>query len=287
MKDLLLPGFSVLITAATAQMRTMLGDMMRRGGYETVEADSGVAALIALRHTDVRVVLLHNELSEMTDWEDLSQIRKGNPHIAILVITKVGTVRSAVEAIRRGADDYLVLPVWFEELILAVENAQQRRASSREPACCAGYPMLGPNKDLLGKLNGSEGAPRRDSGTLAVLIQERWIRSVLAALLRAKGYEVLEMRPEEEAIQRAVAYPGPLRLLITDAQALRTTGPEVFHRLAQNHQNLSVIYYVQPSRSALDEQLMAQSDVTILARPFQIENFLEKVRTLLEIQPIT
>src|SRR5262245_42746915 len=81
---------------------------MERAGYDVLPVESAEVALDALRREDVDVVLTDKRLPGMDGVELVRRIKPDHPDLAVVVMTAHGTIESAVEAMRLGAEDYLV-----------------------------------------------------------------------------------------------------------------------------------------------------------------------------------
>ena len=95
-------------------------------GYEAVTAGSGRGALAALRHQPFDVVLTDLKMPDLSGIALLEQILREQPAACVVLMTAHGTIDSAVEAMRKGAFDYLTKPVDREVLLLAVSRAVER-----------------------------------------------------------------------------------------------------------------------------------------------------------------
>ena len=103
-------------------------------GYEVVPVQSGEEALDALKAEDADVVLTDKRLPGMDGVELVRRIKAEHADLAVVVMTAYGTIESAVEAMRLGAEDYLVKPFEAAELLLVVRRAiefQELKAASR------------------------------------------------------------------------------------------------------------------------------------------------------------
>ena len=105
-------------------------------GYEVLPAQSGEEALDALRSEDVDLVLTDRRLAGMDGIELVRQIKAEHPDLAVVVMTAYGTIESAVEAMRLGAEDYLVKPFKAAELLLRTHGIDGR--SRRQAAADSG-----------------------------------------------------------------------------------------------------------------------------------------------------
>lgn len=102
--------------------------------FETVEASGGYEALRRLRAGRFDAVLLDVLLPDVDGLEVLRQLRRGAAPPPVVVVTGVAVVRTAVEAMKLGAVDYVSKPFAPDDLLLAVRVAVSRgRAASSEP----------------------------------------------------------------------------------------------------------------------------------------------------------
>jgi DNA-binding NtrC family response regulator len=103
-------------------------------GYEVLPVPSGEDALEALKSEDVDAILTDRRLPGMDGVELVRQVKAEHPDLAVVVMTAYGTIESAVEAMRLGAEDYLVKPFEMAELLLVIRRAiefQELKADSR------------------------------------------------------------------------------------------------------------------------------------------------------------
>jgi len=103
-------------------------------GYEVLPVPSGEDALEAVKVEDVDLVLTDRRLPGMDGVELVRQIKTDHPDLAVVVMTAYGTIESAVEAMRLGAEDYLVKPFEAAELLLVIRRAiefQELKSANR------------------------------------------------------------------------------------------------------------------------------------------------------------
>jgi DNA-binding NtrC family response regulator len=108
------------------------------GGYDVLTAGSGEEALDLLKAEDADLVLTDQRLPGMDGVQLVRRLKAEQPEVAVVVMTAYGTIGEAVEATRRGAEDYLVKPFEPAEILLVVRRAlefqdlkAQRRQSLR------------------------------------------------------------------------------------------------------------------------------------------------------------
>jgi two-component system response regulator AtoC len=97
-----------------------------------LEATEGASALAQLQSHEVDLVLLDVRLPGETGLELLDRIKALEDSIEVILVTAVKEVRTAVEAIKRGAYDYVVKPFDVDEMLALCRRALEKRALQRE-----------------------------------------------------------------------------------------------------------------------------------------------------------
>ena len=103
-------------------------------GYEVLPVQSGEEALETLKREDVDVVLTDRRLPGLDGVTLARQLKADHPDLAVVVMTAYGTIESAVEAMRLGAEDYLVKPFEVAEMLLVIRRAiefQELKSANR------------------------------------------------------------------------------------------------------------------------------------------------------------
>jgi DNA-binding NtrC family response regulator len=122
----------ILIVDDEKQIRRILSVLLTEHGYDVAEAESGEEALALQPEFQPQVVLLDLSLPGIDGLETLRRLHERDPCIDCLMMTAYGTIRSAVEAMRRGAFDYLTKPFDNDELLLIVSRALELRRLNAE-----------------------------------------------------------------------------------------------------------------------------------------------------------
>jgi DNA-binding NtrC family response regulator len=100
--------------------------------YEVIDVPDGTRALEAVRASPVDLVLLDIRLPEMDGIEVLERLKALDEGVEVILVTAVKTVRTAVEAMKLGAFDYVTKPFDEDELLSLVRRALQKRSLERE-----------------------------------------------------------------------------------------------------------------------------------------------------------
>jgi len=145
---------TVLIVDDEANMRRVLSALLERKGYKVLDAGDGEQALSILASEPVDALLTDLKMPRMNGLELLDSARRAYPQLPVILLTAHGTVGSAVEALKRGAFDYLTKPFDPEEIQQVVEkavrtHALQQAETSIEPGDNPDSLLLGDSPALL------------------------------------------------------------------------------------------------------------------------------------------
>ncbi|MCI0658922.1 MAG: sigma-54 dependent transcriptional regulator, partial [Acidobacteria bacterium] len=117
----------VVVADDEESARISLGQILREDGYQVSLAADGEEALRLVAAEQPDVLLTDLKMPGMDGQELLSRVRQGYPEVAVVIMTAHGTIRSAVEALRQGAEDYLTKPVDVEEVEYLLDQVLKRR----------------------------------------------------------------------------------------------------------------------------------------------------------------
>lgn len=118
---------TALIIDDEASLRLMVRAVLEAAGWSVTEADSGYKAVSILEAnpTVAGVALLDMRMPGMDGHETLARLHEINPALPVIMLTAYGTVGSAVDAMKRGAFDYITKPADNDELVTVLEKAWQ------------------------------------------------------------------------------------------------------------------------------------------------------------------
>jgi len=116
-----------LVVDDEERLRQVLTHVMRRDGFQCIEASNGLEALEQLQRYPVSLVLTDLRMPGMDGMELLRQVRARHSDVAVMMITAVPDVQAAVECLSIGAMDYLTKPFYLEEVRARVIQAMDRR----------------------------------------------------------------------------------------------------------------------------------------------------------------
>ncbi len=122
---------SILVVDDDAEMRALLLDVLHTDGYDVVEAKDGTEAVLALRSRAFDLILMDKNMPGPSGLDLLPGLRRVCPRSQIIMMTAFGDVPSYMEAVEKGAIEYLFKPFRMEELKAAIRKALESHASSR------------------------------------------------------------------------------------------------------------------------------------------------------------
>ena len=116
----------ILLVDDDAQQRRYISAVLAASGYSANSVDCGQAALDRMRADGSEpcdLILLDLQMPDMDGIEVLKQLRAANIQTPVLVMTADGSISRAVDAMRAGANDFLIKPVGPERLDVSIRNA--------------------------------------------------------------------------------------------------------------------------------------------------------------------
>jgi two-component system response regulator PilR (NtrC family) len=122
----------VLVADDEPLVRESLADVLREEGYQVTAVADGTAALEALERQDFDFVLSDLRMPGADGLAVLRRAREVSPQTLVLLMTAHATVESAVAALQQGAQDYLLKPVLFEDVLHKLDHLLRHRQTAWE-----------------------------------------------------------------------------------------------------------------------------------------------------------
>lgn len=113
----------ILIVDDELNMLLVLEALLSREGYEVITAADGLEALDFIHGDDIAVIVTDLKMPRLDGLGLLSRVVKEYPSIPVIMITAHGTIETAVEALKKGAFDYITKPFEQEELKNIIRKA--------------------------------------------------------------------------------------------------------------------------------------------------------------------
>lgn len=163
----------VLIVDDETSVRTLLSEVLQGQGYEVSVASSGEEAIDLARQKPFEIVITDMRMPGISGVEVIQHVKNINSECCVIVITAYASVESAVEAIRRGAYDYITKPFNIATMRIIVDRAAERQRLLKEAR----------DKDKFEQLSILD--------SLTELFNKRYFREVLEKeIARAKRYRL-------------------------------------------------------------------------------------------------
>ncbi len=115
------------VNAATA-----LETLLREDGYQVASAHDARAGLLLLEKAEADVVLTDLRMPGMDGLELLQKVKEVRPETMVILMTAYGTVKTAVRAMKLGAEDYLGKPIDVEELEVVLQKVIEKKRLQEE-----------------------------------------------------------------------------------------------------------------------------------------------------------
>ncbi|MEE9259428.1 MAG: sigma-54 dependent transcriptional regulator, partial [Nitrospinaceae bacterium] len=122
----------ILVVDDEKSLREFLTIMLENDGYEVKTAGSGEDAVKQIRENAFDLVITDIRMKNSSGIDVLEAARDTNPNIPVIMMTAYASAETAVEAMKKGAYDYISKPFKIEDLQLIVKNAVEKKKLSDE-----------------------------------------------------------------------------------------------------------------------------------------------------------
>lgn len=124
-------GAKVLVVDDETNFSQVVSAVLRRDGHQVISCEDGEAAMAALAAEQPDVVITDVIMRKVSGIELLRHVQRTQPEVPVIMMTAFGTIKTAVDAIKLGAYDYLAKPFDMEELRSVVRGAAEERKVRR------------------------------------------------------------------------------------------------------------------------------------------------------------
>jgi len=118
---------TILVVDDEQIIRESASFILKKEGFHVEEAANGRAAYEMFTEKSYDLVITDLEMPEMKGMELLDRIRELNPHTLVIIVTAYGSMETAIAALRKGANDYILKPIEFDELTLKIRRLLEHR----------------------------------------------------------------------------------------------------------------------------------------------------------------
>ena len=123
---------SILIIDDEKAIRSTLSEILSFEGYKVTEAEDGEEGLKKFTNHNYDVVLCDIKMPKMDGLEFLEKAGEVNPDIPVVIISSHGNIETAVEAVKKGAYDYISKPPDLNRLLITLRNAIDKQKLVKE-----------------------------------------------------------------------------------------------------------------------------------------------------------
>ncbi len=122
----------ILVIDDERSIRNTLKDILGFEGYAVDVAENGLLGLELVKSTDFDIILCDIKMPEMDGIEVLEKILELKPETTVVMISGHGNIDTAVEAIKKGAFDFIVKPLDLNRLLITIRNAGDKTLLVKE-----------------------------------------------------------------------------------------------------------------------------------------------------------
>jgi DNA-binding response OmpR family regulator len=139
----------VLVAEDDPGLRSVLARGLREHGYIVDAVVNGTEALSYLRSYVYEVVVLDWRMPKQSGMDVLTAMRSHGDHTPVLMLTARDAIEDRVAGLNKGADDYLVKPFSFSELVARISALQRRPALTLDPVLTCGDLVFDPTTRIM------------------------------------------------------------------------------------------------------------------------------------------
>jgi two-component system OmpR family response regulator len=174
----------LLLVEDNAKLSASLTRGLREDGFEVDAVASGAAALARLARRGVDAVILDLGLPDRDGLEVLDEARRSGLLAPVLVLTARDAIESRVAGLERGADDYLVKPFAYAELLARIRALIRRASRPRWSPLHAGDLALAPGEPAVVIGGAAVALSPREHALLELFVRRRGEVLARADILR-------------------------------------------------------------------------------------------------------
>ncbi len=126
------PKVRILVVDDEEIVRTSLASWLEEDGYEVGTAESGPKALERLPEGEWNLALVDLKMPGMDGIQLMEEIKKAQPDLIVIIMTAYATVDTAVQAMKKGAYDYIVKPFNPEDISLTIRKIIEHQRLVKE-----------------------------------------------------------------------------------------------------------------------------------------------------------
>ncbi|HYQ48052.1 MAG TPA: sigma-54 dependent transcriptional regulator [Thermodesulfovibrionales bacterium] len=144
-------SFRLLIAEDEEITLNNIVDTLRDEGYDVTGAKDGSDALLKLEHDHCDVLITDIKMPGLSGIDLLEKVKEKHPSTEVILITGFGSIGSAVDAMRKGAYDYITKPFDLDELVLRVRKIREQASLKKENIALKTYFGMDKNVSIIAR----------------------------------------------------------------------------------------------------------------------------------------
>ena len=136
--------YAILLVDDEPIITVAIGNALEEKGYKVTTSDNGERAVELLNESSFDLVITDLVMTPMDGMVVLKKSKEINPEMMVMILTGFGDMTSAIDALRLGADDYMLKPCELEEMYFRVSSCLEKLELKRKikiyenilPVCC-------------------------------------------------------------------------------------------------------------------------------------------------------
>ncbi|MBL4625479.1 MAG: sigma-54-dependent Fis family transcriptional regulator [Flavobacteriales bacterium] len=141
----------ILIIDDEKPIRNTLREILEYEKFQVDDAEDGIQGIESVKTTDYDVVLCDIKMPKMDGTEVLEKILEIKPATSVVMISGHGNIETAVDALKKGAFDYIAKPLDLNRLLVTVRNALDRTTLVEETKTLKRQVSKGKDVDMIGE----------------------------------------------------------------------------------------------------------------------------------------
>lgn len=122
----------ILLIDDSQEILDSLSEFLRSEGYDFDTASDGASGISKIEKDSYDIVVTDFKMPGVDGMEVLKYVKENSPETICIILTGYGTIKNAVEAVKKGAFDYLTKPVKMDEVLISFKRAFEYRSLKRE-----------------------------------------------------------------------------------------------------------------------------------------------------------
>lgn len=187
----------VMVVDDEKTIRDTLSELLSDEGYQVCAVANGFEAIEEIAKDDYDVLICDIRMPGMEGTEVLEKISEISPHSFVIMITAYATLETAIQALRKGAYDYIIKPLTFDEILAKIEHLMNYKRQALETKFLR--QMVGQQGDFQNIIGKSQAI-----ASLFEMIEK-------IAATRASVLVTGESGTGKELVARAIHFNGPYK----------------------------------------------------------------------------